>query len=45
MLGVLIADQYSRCRFSQRYTGTVSDDGTTIVGAWEQDFDLSYTKT
>jgi hypothetical protein len=39
--------------FSQRYTGTFSDDGRTISGAWEichdgatweHDFDLTYTK-
>jgi hypothetical protein len=39
--------------FSQRFTGTFSDDGRTIVGAWERssdgtnwehDFDLTYTK-
>ena len=39
--------------FSQRFTGTFSDDGKTIVGrwetrtdasSWEHDFDLSYTK-
>jgi hypothetical protein len=37
--------------FSQRYTGTFGDDGTTIAGAWEichdgrtweHDFDLTY---
>jgi hypothetical protein len=44
---------FSPLGFSQRYTGTLSDDGTTITGAWEichdgttweHDFDLSYTK-
>ena len=44
---------FSPLDFSQRYTGTFSDDGTTIAGAWEichdgktweHDFDLSYTK-
>jgi hypothetical protein len=39
--------------FSQRFTGTFSDDGTTISGAWEialdgsrweHDFDLVYTR-
>jgi hypothetical protein len=39
--------------FWQRYTGTISADGTTISGAWEKspdgtiwehDFDLTYTK-
>lgn len=40
-------------RFSQRYTGTVSDEGETITGSWEKsvddaewehDFDLTYTR-
>lgn len=40
--------------FSQRYRGTLSDDGTTITGAWEisdgpgqllhHDFDLTYRR-
>jgi hypothetical protein len=39
--------------FSQRFTGTFSDDGDTIVGRWEtssdgsnwnHDFDLTYTR-
>lgn len=39
--------------FSQRFTGTFGDDGSTITGfweksgdgeAWEHDFDLAYTK-
>jgi hypothetical protein len=39
--------------FSQRYTGTFSDDAKTITGrwetssdgsSWEHDFDLAYTK-
>ncbi len=39
--------------FSQRFTGTFSDDGRTITGRWEKstdglqwehDFDLTYTK-
>jgi len=39
--------------FSQRFTGTFSEDGTTIAGRWEiaedgktwkTDFDLTYTK-
>ena len=39
--------------FSQRFTGTFSDDGKTIAGpweishdgkTWEHDFDLTYTK-
>jgi len=39
--------------FAQRYSGRLSADGTTIVGAWEicddgatwaHDFDLTYTK-
>ena len=44
---------FSPLDFRQRYTGTVSDDGQTIAGAWEichdgttweHDFDLSYRK-
>ncbi len=44
---------FSPLDFRQRYTGTVSEDGRTISGAWEichdgstweHDFDLSYTK-
>ena len=44
---------FSPLDFSQRYTGTVSDDGKTISEAWEichdhatweHDFDLTYTK-
>jgi hypothetical protein len=44
---------FSPLDFSQRYTGTFSDDGTTIAGSWEichdsktweHDFDLTYTK-
>jgi len=44
---------FSPLDFSQRYTGTFSDDGKTIAGAWEichdgktweHDFDLTYTK-
>ena len=44
---------FSPLDFSQRYTGTFSDDGRTITGAWEinhdgvtweHDFDLTYTK-
>jgi hypothetical protein len=40
--------------FSQRFTGTFGDDGTTIAGtwekagdsgAWEHDFDMSYVKS
>jgi hypothetical protein len=40
--------------FSQRYSGTFSDDGKTIAGAWEichdgktweRDFDMTYRKT
>lgn len=39
--------------FAQRFTGTLSEDGRTIAGAWEKaddgstwehDFDLTYTK-
>lgn len=45
---------FSPLDFSQRFTGTMSDDGLTIAGAWEichdgttweHDFDLTYTKT
>jgi hypothetical protein len=44
---------FSPLDFSQRYTGTFSDDGRTISGAWEichdgttweHDFDLTYKK-
>ncbi len=44
---------FSPLDFSQRYTGTFSDDGKTIAGAWEichdgktweHDFALSYTR-
>jgi hypothetical protein len=44
---------FSPLDFSQRYTGTISNDGNTIAGAWEichdgttweHDFDLAYTK-
>jgi hypothetical protein len=44
---------FSPLEFSQRFTGTLSDDGRTITGAWEisrdgevweHDFDLIYTK-
>jgi hypothetical protein len=44
---------FSPLDFSQRYTGTFSDDGRTISGAWEichdgttweHDFDLTYRK-
>ena len=44
---------FSPLDFRQRYTGTLSDDGRTIAGAWEichdgttweKDFDLSYEK-
>jgi hypothetical protein len=44
---------FSPLDFSQRYTGTFNDEGTTISGAWEichdgttweHDFDLTYTK-
>ena len=44
---------FSPLDFSQRYTGTFDDDGTTIAGAWEichdgttweHDFDLTYRK-
>jgi hypothetical protein len=44
---------FSPLDFSQRYVGTLSDDGTTISGAWEicrpgatweHDFALTYTR-
>ena len=44
---------FSPLDFAQRYTGTFSDDGTTISGRWEKaedgstwstDFDLTYRK-
>jgi hypothetical protein len=44
---------FSPLDFAQRYTGSFSDDGKTIVGAWEichdgttweHDFDLAYTR-
>jgi hypothetical protein len=45
---------FSPLEFSQRYTGTLSDDGKTIAGAWEichdgksweHDFGLTYSKS
>jgi hypothetical protein len=45
---------FSPLDFAQRYTGTFSDDGQSITGAWEinhdgttweHDFDLAYIKT
>ena len=45
---------FSALDLSQRFTGTFSDDGKTIAGAWEishdgeaweHDFDLTYTKS
>ena len=47
------APDFSPLDFLQRYTGTLSDDGNTISGAWEichdgttweHDFDLTYTR-
>ena len=47
------APDFSPLAFAQRYTGTFSDDGTTIVGrweiahdgsTWEHDFDLTYVR-
>jgi hypothetical protein len=47
------APDFSPLEFSQRFTGTFSDDGTAIVGRWEMsrdgshwdhDFDLSYSR-
>jgi hypothetical protein len=48
-----VSPDFSPLDFSQRYTGSFSDDGETISGAWEichdgatweHDFDLTYTK-
>jgi hypothetical protein len=47
------APDFSPLDFSQRYTGTFTDDGRSIAGAWEinhgeaweHDFGLTYTKT
>jgi hypothetical protein len=45
---------FSPLDFSQRFTGTFSDDGSTIAGGWEichdgttweKDFDLTYSRT
>jgi hypothetical protein len=47
------APDFSPLDFAQRYTGSFSDDGTTIVGrweiahdgsTWEHDFDLTYVR-
>ncbi len=47
------APDFSPLDFAQRFTGTFSDDGTTIVGrweiahdgsTWEHDFDLTYVR-
>jgi hypothetical protein len=47
------APDFSPLTFAQRYSGTFSDDGRTIAGAWEMcrdgetwehDFDLTHTK-
>ena len=47
------APDFSSLDFAQRFTGTFSDDGTTIVGrwetahdgaTWEHDFDLTYVR-
>jgi len=47
------APDFTALDFSQRFTGTFSDDGKTIAGRWESrtdssswghDFDLTYTK-
>ncbi len=46
-------EDFSPLNFSQRFTGTFSEDGNTIVGTWEiahdhstyeKDFDLAYRK-
>jgi hypothetical protein len=48
-----VSPDFSPLAFSQRFTGTFSDDGNVIQGRWEslntgsnwvQDFDLTYTK-
>jgi hypothetical protein len=47
------SEDFSPLNFSQRFTGTFSEDGLTIDGrweishdgsSWEHDFDLTYTK-
>jgi hypothetical protein len=47
------SEDFSPLNFSQRFTGTFSDDGRAIDGrwetsrdgsSWEHDFDLTYTK-
>src|SRR5918993_347618 len=47
------APDFSPLDFAQRFTGTFSDDGTTIAGrweiahdgsTWEHDFDLTYVR-
>ena len=47
------SEDFSPLNFSQRYSGTFSDDGQTIEGGWEiahdgatweHDFDLTYRK-
>ena len=47
------AEDFSPLDFSQRFTGTFSEDGKTIEGrweishdgeTWETDFDMTYTK-
>jgi len=44
---------FSPCEFAQRFTGTLSTDGTRIDGTWEiardkrtweKDFDLNYVR-
>ena len=46
-------EDFSALDFSQRFTGTFSDDGKAIEGrweichdgeTWETDFDMTYTK-
>ena len=52
-LGVFVGEWFSPLDFEQRFTGTFSQDGTVISGAWEKrsngagwahDFDLTYRK-
>jgi hypothetical protein len=47
------APDFSPLDFAQRFTGTFSEDGTTITGSWEtchdgstwqSDFDVVYTR-
>jgi hypothetical protein len=53
MSGDALRDALAPLDFSQRFTGTFSADGTTIVGGWEichdattweHDFNLTYAR-